>query len=214
MYEHIVTGGGSGSTRRLRLVAVADAERQRLERALHDGVQQDLIAVLVRLQLAERLGVTDREALLAVLDEVGRDVREALDRVRVLANDVYPSLLETLGLREALRSAAAGSGIAVIVEAPDSGRYPADVEAAMFFCCRASLDQLAANRDVLARATIRVEREERALRLAVQGAGVALDGGTDAFVLVRERIEVLGGVLTFNPASGGSERLVATVPLA
>jgi signal transduction histidine kinase len=209
-----VTGGNSGSTRRRRLVAVADAERQRLERALHDGVQQDLIAVLVRLQLAERLPATDREALLAVLDEIGRDVQEALDRVRALANNVYPSLLETLGLREALRSAAAASGIAATVEAPDSGRYPADVEAALFFCCRASLDQLAASRDAGARATIRIDREERALRLAVHGGGVELDGGADAFVLVRERIEVLGGVLTFDPASGGSERLVATVPLA
>ena len=177
-----VTRGGSGSTRRLRLVAVADAERRRVERALHDGVQQDLIAVLVRLQLAERLGAADREASLAVLDEIGRDVQEALDRVRVLANDVYPSLLETLGLREALRSAAAAAGTAVTVEAPDSGRYPADVEAALFFCCRASLDQLATSRDAPARATIRIDREERALRLAVQGAGVELDGGADAFV--------------------------------
>ena len=65
-----------------------------------------------------------------------------------------------------------------------------------------------------ARVTIRIDREERALRLAVHGGGVELDGEADAFVLVRERIEVLGGVLTFNPESGGSERLVATVPLA
>jgi signal transduction histidine kinase len=188
-------------TQRARLVAVTDAERRRLEHVLHDGVQQDLIAVSVRLQLARRLVETDPEAALAVLDEIGHDVREALGRVRAIASDVYPSLLEVRGLRDALGDAAAASDVPVTIEAAGLGRHPADVEAALFFCCRASLDQAAAS----ARVSIRVLEEGGALRLTV--AGVEVDGGADAFVLVRERLEVLGGSLAFHPA------LVATVPL-
>src|ERR1700733_4164229 len=93
---------------RARLIKAADEERRTLERALHDGVQQDLIALSVRLQLARRLAATDRQAAFELLDEVAGDVREALERVRALAEAVYPSLLDARGLGEALRQASAG----------------------------------------------------------------------------------------------------------
>jgi signal transduction histidine kinase len=193
---------------------VADAERRALERALHDGVQQDLIAVSVRLQLARRLAGTDLDDALAVLDEVGRDVRDALDRVRALANVVYPSVLEARGLRDALRDAAAVSGVAVGLEPKELGRYPAAIEAAVFFCCRAALDQVAVSRAAGARVSIRILEETDALRLRLDGPGVELDGAADAFAPVRERIDVLGGVLSFHPASGSSKEVVAVLPLA
>jgi signal transduction histidine kinase len=172
---------------RARLVAVTDAERRALERALHDGVQQDLIAISVRLQLARRLAGTELEA---ALDEIRHEVRETLDRVRAIASDVYPSLLDARGLRDALA--------ATRVDASGLGRYPAEVEAALFFCCKAVLDQSATG-------AIRISEEGDVLRLDVDGTEI--DATADAFVPVRERIEVLGGTLSFRP-----DGLVAVVP--
>ena len=87
---------------RARLIAAADEASRRIERALHDGVQQDLVAVSVRLQIARRLAASDLAAALALLGEVEEDVRDALDRVRSLANEIYPSVLEARGLPDAL----------------------------------------------------------------------------------------------------------------
>ncbi len=118
---------------RARLITAGDEESRRIERALHDGVQQDLVAVSVRLQLARRLAASDLPAAMALLGEIEDDVRDALDRVRSLANEIYPSVLEARGLRDALR----GAAFTVKVEAQGVGRYRADVERAVFFLCRA-----------------------------------------------------------------------------
>ena len=91
-------------------------------------MQQDLIAVSVRLQLARRLAASDLPAALALLDEIEDDVRGALDRVRALANEIYPSVLEARGLPDALRGAASAAQVAATSSA-GVGRYPAEVEA-------------------------------------------------------------------------------------
>src|SRR5436309_1484166 len=91
---------------RSRVVAAADAGRRQIERDLHDGAQQHLVALSVNLQLARRLLENDPAAAVALLDEIGRDVRTALDDVRALAYRVYPPLLLDRGLVEALLAAA------------------------------------------------------------------------------------------------------------
>ena len=116
---------------RARLVEVAQAERRRLERALHNGVQQDLIAISLRLQLIRETLETDVPRALGLLDEVRVDSREALDRVRALAGDVYPSLLPVWGLPDSLREAARASGKRVRVVTVGVGRYPVEVESAV-----------------------------------------------------------------------------------
>ena len=102
-------------------------DRRTIERALHDGVQQDLIALAVRLQLARQLAGRDLSATLALLEEIGVDVREALGRVQALANQIYPAVRDARGLPDALRSAASAAGVAATVEAAGTGRYPPDV---------------------------------------------------------------------------------------
>jgi signal transduction histidine kinase len=151
-------------------VPMPSSERRRIERALHDGVQQDLIAVAVRVQLARQLASTDVPAAIAVLDEIGRDVQEALDRVRALANEIYPSLLDARGLPDALRSAAAAARVTATVEATGIGRYPPEVEAAVYFRCRDALEAVAARAGV----TIRIREEAGALAIEIAG----LDGAT------------------------------------
>src|SRR2546425_5672749 len=91
---------------RARVVAAADAERRRIERDLHDGAQQHLVALAVNLQLALQLADTDSAAAKALLEEMSADVREALDGVRELAEGIYPPLLLDRGLTDALKGAA------------------------------------------------------------------------------------------------------------
>jgi hypothetical protein len=110
-------------------VAAADADRRRFERDLHDGVQQDLIAVAVSLQLVRRLANDDPAAAGELLDEIRRDVHDALANVRELATTIYPPLLASRGLGDALRAAGAR------VQADGLPRYAAEIEATVYFCC-------------------------------------------------------------------------------
>ena len=139
-----------------------DAELRRIERALHGGVQQDLIAVSVRLQLAQRLAANDLSAALALLAEIEGDVRGALDRVRALANEIYPSVLDARGLTDALRGAGVAAGVAVAVDG--AGRYPADIEAAVYFFCRAALTAATAG----SRASIVIREDQGRLSVVVE----------------------------------------------
>ena len=194
-----------------RLVAADDGERRRIERALHDGVQQDLIAVAVRVQLARQLAATDVTAAIAELDEIGRDVREALDRIRNLANEIYPSLLDARGLPDALRGAASALGVAATVEAA-VGRYPPEIEAAVYFCCRAALENVAAHGGAEARVTVLLRDEAHALHVeitAAEGLGTA----TGQLASARDRVEALGGDCSVDSTPGGAARLTATLPL-
>src|SRR5690348_14462229 len=88
-------------TSRARVVAAADEERRRVERSLHDGVQQHLVALAVNIQLVRQVAETDPASALALLDEMARDVHEALESVRALAQTIYPPLLLDRGLAEA-----------------------------------------------------------------------------------------------------------------
>jgi signal transduction histidine kinase len=118
---------------RARVLEAADAERRSTERSLHDGVQQQLIALAVNLQLARQLIGADPDALKSLLDELSRDVHEALEGVRELARRIYPPLLLDLGLANALRGAAVEAAATVEVDAPE--RYAPTAEAAVYFCC-------------------------------------------------------------------------------
>ena len=105
------------------------AERRAFERALHDGVQQQLLALAVNLQLARELCETDPGAVAAFLEELRRDVHRALDDAQRLGAAIYPAVLADHGVAEALRAAG------VRVEAASVGRYATDVEAATYFAC-------------------------------------------------------------------------------
>jgi hypothetical protein len=177
---------------RARVVAARLDERRRIERALHDGVQQDLIALAVRLQLLGQELENVPDSVRASLDELRRDVHEALERVQELASDIYPSLLDVRGLPDALRAAAPG----LAIDAEGIGRYPASIEATVYFGCDA----------VLARTdTIRMWADEEALRLEIEGR---TEFGAAELEAAREHLDAAGGTL----ASRGT-RLTVTVPL-
>ena len=115
---------------RARIAAAGVAERRRVERDLHDVVQQHLVAVIVSLQLARELADSDLSAAKAVLDELSADARETLQSVRALAQQVYPSVLRDRGPADALRAVVAESGAKVRVEASALPRDE-DIDAAV-----------------------------------------------------------------------------------
>lgn len=179
---------------RARLAASAASERRRIERALHDGVQQDLIAISVRLQLLRELLGGDAAPTLELLDELQRDTRDALDRVRAVAGDTYPSILDARGLPDALREATRGIGRSVRVEASSVGRHPAELERAVYFCCRALLETASAEPTLVLRET------DRELRLEATGEFDV--------TAARDLAEAAGGTLTVD-----RDRVTATFPL-
>jgi len=202
---------------RVRQLAAADAERRRIERALHDGVQQDLIAVAVRLQLARQLADSDVPGALTLLDEIREDVRAALERVQALADAIYPSLLGAQGLPDALRGAASALGVPTRLEAEALGRLPDEIEAAAYFCCRAALENVAAHAGACARATIRLWVDADALRAEVADDGEGFDPlahpPRSGLTSARDRVEALGGALAITSEPGHGTCVAAIVPL-
>jgi signal transduction histidine kinase len=160
-----------------RLVAAADAERRRIERDLHDGAQQDLVALAVNLQLVRQLADADLIAATSLLDELQRDVQETLDGLRSLAHGVYPSLLPLRGLPDALRT--------VPVETTGLERYPLEVEETVYFCCLELLRHAGAS------GTGRVWQEAGSVCFAVTG-----DVDDENLSVVRDRVAARGGNVT------------------
>jgi len=185
---------------RARLIANADADRRAFERSLHDGVQQELVAILVNLQLARGLCETDSAAAGALLEDVGRDARIALDGLRRLALEIYPPVLDERGLVVALRSAAADTGIAVSIDAEVPPGCPPEVVATAYFCC------LEALRSAVARAAVSIRPEDEALlfEVAIDESGLVSRLG--------DRVDALGGRLVIESEPGAS-RLRGRLPL-
>jgi signal transduction histidine kinase len=194
---------------RARVVAAADDERRRIERALHDGVQQHLVALAVNLQLARELGDSDPAAARRLLDEIAADVREALDELRALAHSVYPALLRDRGPAEALRAAAAEAPVAVRIEAPAVERYPPGIEAAVYFSCLHALELVGAE----GRAVVRLEPGDAVLRfeVALEGSG-RHDTAEAALSSLRDRLGAVNGTLGVVPDPDGI-RIAGEIPL-
>jgi signal transduction histidine kinase len=200
---------------RRRLVQAADAERRTLERDLHEGVQQQLVGLAVNAQLATQLVDADPSEAKALLEELGRDVQQALDETGRLAQRIYPPLLEAGGLTAALRAAASGIGIPVSVEIEAPTGCPPEVLRTVYLCCLEALDRA----DAEARAAVTVrkdEEEERAIAfevVATGGRSVAAKGRSDALDRLRDRVEALGGRLTVSSEPRGGTRLSGSLPL-
>ena len=122
------------SASRARIVAAADQSRRKIERDLHDGAQQHLVALAVKLGLARQLVEADPAAVATLLEELRGDAQATLTELRELAHGIYPPLLMDRGLPEALRAAANRAVLPTEVVA-DVGRYDSEVEAAVYFCC-------------------------------------------------------------------------------
>jgi len=122
---------------RSRLIGMAESERRRLERDIHDGAQQSLLAIQLKVVLARE--ATDIESLERQLGAIQREAQAAGEELRQLAHGIYPPELHDLGLAVALRSMAHRSSIPVRVSSRGIGRYPEAIEAALYFCTREAI---------------------------------------------------------------------------
>jgi signal transduction histidine kinase len=204
---------------RARVVAAADAERRKIERNLHDGAQQHLVALAVTVRLARELAVSEPDQARELLEQLGHDLQAAVQELRDLAHGIYPPLLMDRGLVAALDSAAGRAALPVDVVGDDVGRFPQDVEAAVYFCCLEALQNAAKHAGEGARVTLTIGRNDGDLAFTVadDGAGFDLDGPAGrghGFVNMSDRVGAIGGTLTVDSAPGAGTRITGVIPVA
>ena len=201
---------------RARILAAADDERRRIERDLHDGGQQRLVALRIRLELAEETIEQDPARTRRMLHRLGDDIDAAIDDLRSLAADVYPSLLAARGLSDAIRTAALQSPLPVSVEVHGSDRYLEKVETAAYFCCLEALQNVAKHAPDAETVSVSLHRNGD-LRFEVRddGQGFSMNGSNPGSGLVnmRDRIEAVGGELAIRSRPGGGTEIVGTIPV-
>jgi len=165
---------------RQRLVAAQDEERRRIERNIHDGAQQQLVALTIKLNLTEGLIGTDPEGERELLAELRQDAASAVEDLRDLARGIYPPLLAGEGLAAALRAQAAKSPVPTSVEADGIARYPQDVEAAVYFCVLEALQNVAKYAGASS-ARVRLAASGDELRFEVADNGAGFDSRAKAY---------------------------------
>jgi signal transduction histidine kinase len=202
---------------RARIVSAADLERRKLERNLHDGAQQHLVALAVKLRLVQRLGEGDPAAALAMVEEVRADALATIEELRTLAHGIYPPVLMDKGLPAALSSAADRASLPVTVTVTGVERYPQELEAAMYFCCLEALQNAGKHAGDGATVDIHLTHAKGELRFTVTDDGVGFDastGGGHGFVNMADRLGALGGTLEVISTPFGGTRVEGRIPVA
>ena len=203
---------------RLRIVTAADESRRAIERNLHDGAQQHLVALAVKLGLARQLIQTAPEIAAGQLEELRTDVQSTITAVRELAHGIYPPLLRQQGLGEALRTAATRSPLSCNVEVDLPGRYPVEVETAVYFCCLEAIQNAGKHAGEGATITVRVNTDGPRLLFSVSDDGAGFATGTDlaasghGFVNMLDRLGAIGGSLEVESAPGGGATISGSIP--
>jgi signal transduction histidine kinase len=207
---------GKVTESRARIVAAADEERRRIERDLHDGAQQRLVALALELRSAqERLGHGDDQAVDELLADAVAELQGAVTDLRELARGIHPAILTEGGLSAALESLAARSPVPVQLDASLDGRLPANVEATAYFVASEALANVAKHAHAHA-VTLAARHANGTLVIEVEDDGVGgahLDGGSGLRGLV-DRVEAQGGSLSIESPERGGSRIVGEIPCA
>jgi signal transduction histidine kinase len=203
---------------RLRIVATADRERRRIERNLHDGAQQHLVALAVKMRLARQFVDRDLDKARGMLDQLGEDLSAAVDELRALAHGIYPPLLMDRGLVDALSAAARRAALPTSVEAGEVGRYSQEIEAAVYFCCLEAMQNAGKHAGEGASCVVSLREEEGGLLFEVRDDGAGFDlatsGGHGAgFVNMGDRVGAIGGSVNVESAPGRGTRVYGVIPV-
>ena len=200
---------------RRRIVSAQDERARTLERNIHDGAQQQLVALSVKLRLATGLLERDPTKARTMLEELQGQTTETLEDLRDLARGIYPPLLADKGLPAALEAQARKSPVPVTVQPDGVGRYTQDVESAVYFCCLEALNNVAKYADASS-VEIRLRQSDGELRFEVadDGVGFEPDATTHGTGLqgIADRLDALGGRLEIRTAPGEGTTLVGLVP--
>jgi signal transduction histidine kinase len=190
---------------RTRLALANDAERRAIERDLHEGVQQLLVALAFNVEVAAASVDADPAAARKLLAEIDEIVRQALDDTRRLAHRIYPPLLEAGGLVAALRAAAVSADVKTKIDVASGTTCPPEIAGAVYFSCLDVLERAGAGTPV----AISVRNEEGAVVF-----DIVADRDIDAEGLpLRDRVEAFGGRVTITERSGGEITVAGSLPL-
>jgi signal transduction histidine kinase len=201
---------------RQRIVAAQDERARALERNIHDGAQQQLVALAVKLRLARTLAQSDPPKVGEMLDGLQAEAAEALENLRDLARGIYPPLLADQGLAAALGAQARKSPVPVSVDADGVGRYPQDVEAAVYFCALEALQNIAKYSRART-ATLRLSASNGDLRFEATDDGAGFDATTTRYGTglqgMADRLDAVGGSLVVRSSPGAGTSVVGRVPV-
>ena len=211
--RRLTSSVGELSASRARIVAVTDQARRRIERDVHDGAQQRLVALRIKLALeSERLEHEAPETA-AELELLGTEVDDTIDEVRAIAHGIYPALLGDRGLVEALRAAALSTPLSCTIDAGGIGRHPLEVESAVYFACVGAVGNVGGE---ATRVAIKLWEDEH-LRFEVRDDDPrprAADPGQVAWLIEpRDRLAAVAGELAVEAVPGEGTRVTGNVPL-
>jgi len=199
-----------------RLVAAQDEERRKIERNIHDGAQQQLVALAVKMRLARTLATKDAEATASMLEQMQEETQSALEDLRDLARGIYPPLLADQGLPAALEAQARKSAIPVTVESEGVGRYPQAIEAAVYFSVLEALQNVAKYAEA-EHATVALAQDNGDLAFTVRddGRGFEADGTARGSGLqgMADRLGAIGGAVQVTSAPGAGTVVNGRVPV-
>ena len=197
-----------------RILAAADDERRRIERDLHDGAQQRLVALNLTLGVAETRVATDPEGAARLIAQARAEAVEAVRELRELARGIHPALLADRGLGAALEALAARAPVPVAITGIPSVRLPAAVEATAYYVTAEALTNMAKHANASG-ATIRLDADRSRLLIEVRddgdgGAHTAPGGGLHGLA---DRVDALDGRLELDSPPGGGTAVIAEIPL-
>jgi signal transduction histidine kinase len=199
-----------------RLVAAQDDERRRLERNIHDGAQQQLVALSVKLRLADGLLERSPGQAHGLLDQLQIETNQALEDLRDLARGIYPPLLADKGLAAALQAQARKAAVPVEVRADGLGRYPQEAEAATYFSCLEALQNVAKYAHAT-HATVTLSDGDDRLRFEVADDGAGFDPARTGYGTglqgIADRLAALDGTLAVTSAAGVGTTVCGTIPV-
>ncbi|MEX2420500.1 MAG: sensor histidine kinase, partial [Actinomycetota bacterium] len=200
---------------RRRIVTTQDERARKLERDLHDGAQQQLVAISVQMKLARSLVERDPAKTAEMLEGLQQATTDALEDLRDLARGIYPPLLADKGLPTALEAQARKVPVPTGVEAEGVGRYPREVESAVYFCTLEALNNVTKYADANA-AQVRLSQENGRLTFSVTDDGRGFDpsaaGHGTGLQGMADRLDALGGELQIESAPGLGTTVTGTVP--
>ena len=205
-----------GRATQQRIVDARVAERRRIERNIHDGAQQQLVALSVKLGLAKTVAEKDPSRVVELLGQLQAEAQSTLDTLRDIGRGSTPTALLDHGLATALELRARTSPVPVSVEAPGIGRFPEEIEAAAYFCCLEGL-QNAAKYARASRAVVTLRHAGGCLSFSVSDDGEGFD--PDATPLgaglrnMAERLEALGGAIEVRSEPGAGTTIGGRIPI-
>jgi signal transduction histidine kinase len=197
---------------RIRIVSAADTARRKVERDLHDGAQQRLVLLRLKLNMLER-----DPSRIELIKEISTELEQALAELRDLARGIYPAALESEGLAGALQQAATQCTLPTTLDSDGTGRYPPELEAAVYFCCVEALQNAAKYAGEGAHAEMRLHQRNGSLHFEVVDDGAGFDPvsatGSGGLQNMRDRIGALGGTLSIAATPGTGTRIAGSVPV-